>query len=68
MPEKRYTSDKAFADAYRASIDTSHIPRGKTYTILATAICAVCSRPLYGQAHEDWHVRRHAEQLGLTYP
>lgn len=67
MPERQYKSDKAFADAYRASVDVSGIPRGKTYTILSTSVCALCSRPLYGEAHEEWHVRRHAEQLGLTY-
>lgn len=30
--------------------------------------CQICTRPLYGREHQEWHVRDHAEKLGLTYP
>jgi hypothetical protein len=60
-------SDKAFTDAYLDSVDRSSWIPGKTYTVMPTAVCKLCTRPLYGSAHEHWHVTRHAKLLGLTY-
>lgn len=41
-------------------------PRGACVSIIPSATCQICTRPLYGQTHEEWHVARHVKQLGLT--
>lgn len=66
MPDKFGRTDSTF---YREHVQLimADKPRGVCVSIVHSSVCQICTRPLYGAAHEEWHVSRHAEQLGLTF-
>lgn len=59
-------NDKWFYDQYVKDIKDG-IPRGHCVAIPCTSQCQICTRPLFGAAHEEWHTAHHAAKLGLTY-
>jgi len=61
-----FTTDHEFSRAHTDRI-MKDAPRGVCVSIAYSSVCQICTRPLYGAEHEAFHVRKHAEQLGLTY-
>lgn len=61
--EMEEITDKTFYDRARKKTPEGF---GEINFILHSSTCQICTRPLYGPEHEEWHSRRHAAQLGLT--
>lgn len=65
MANEEFSTDSEFYITHVNKL-MKNAPRGVCVSIVPSATCQICTRPLYGKAHEEWHVARHVKQLGLT--
>lgn len=58
-------TDKKFLDEATENALRGALP-GEQTIVVCSSVCRICTRPLYGSQHEEWHARNHANKLGLT--